>query len=238
MLTDSGAIAKALARGQLARLVVCQGARLSREQRELVAAAKAQGVRVKTVVAVAFQREYGTYALAGLSSRAQTVALAQVVAGLHAQSKLLILDHIQDPHNMGALIRSAVSFGFEAVIYAKDRQCPVTDTVVSASAEAVQHIQMCQVSNIAQALQTLRKHQVWVYGTTVDAPESLTQWQPHTPCGLVMGHEHAGIGPRVQKVLDGCVRIDMPGVTGSLNVSTAGAIAMHWVWAHASGKLG
>lgn len=230
MLTDSRAIDRALQRGQLARVVVCQGQRLSSEERAVIAAAKAKGVRVKTLVSVAFQREYGDYALVGIQARARTVALADVVEGLNAQSKLLILDHIQDPHNMGALIRSAVSFGFEAVIYAKDRQCPVTDTVVSASAEAIQHIQVCQVTNIAQALQTLRKHQVWLYGTTVDAPMTLAQWQPHTPCGLVMGHEHTGIGPRIQKELDVCVRIDTPGATASLNVSAAGAIAMHWTW--------
>lgn len=230
MITDSRAIYEAVEAGQLASVVVCRGQRLSHDQRELLAFAKTQGVRVKTIVPVAFQREYGVYALVGIQARTQTVSLARVIEGLTATSKLLILDHIQDPHNMGALIRSAVSFGFEAVIYAKDRQCPVTDAVVAASAEAVHHIQMCQVTNIAQAMQTLSKHQVWLYGTIVDSPMAVSQWQPHTPCGVVMGHEHSGISPGIEKQLDDCVRIDTPGATGSLNVSAAGAIVMHWTW--------
>ena len=88
MLTDSRAIDRALQRGQLARVVVCQGQRLSREENAVIAAAKAKGVRVKTLVSVAFQREYGAYALVGIQARARMVALADVVNGLNAQSKL------------------------------------------------------------------------------------------------------------------------------------------------------
>lgn len=176
----------------------------------------------------AFDREYGSqYAIVGLKRLVNHVTLTALIPQLTKDSRLLILDHIQDPHNMGALIRSAASFDYTAVIYPADRQCPITDSVIRASAEATTHSTLCEVPNIATSLRALSKQGLWVYGAMVSG-QPIKTWQPVLPYALVVGHEHTGISPVVAKTLDAAIAITTPGKTASLNVSVAGSIMMHW----------
>jgi 23S rRNA (guanosine2251-2'-O)-methyltransferase len=139
---------------------------------------------------------------------------------------LLVLDSIQDPHNFGALIRSAVCAGAQSVIFPKDRSAPLTATVGKASAGAVEHIPLCRVTNIAATLAQLKEENIWVVGTSARAETSLYRFDFNRPLALVIGSEGRGMRPLVEKTCDLCVSIPLQAGFDSLNASTAGAVVL------------
>jgi 23S rRNA (guanosine2251-2'-O)-methyltransferase len=154
-----------------------------------------------------------------LASAAQTGS-----AGL-----LLVLDGIQDPHNLGALIRSAACAGANGVIIPKDRACGITPAAEKSSAGAVETIPVAQVTNVVQALEALKKNGYWIYGVTGDVESSLYSVAFSGNVALVIGGEGEGIRPLVRKQCDVLVSIPQYGGVGSLNASVAGGIALFQV---------
>ena len=154
-----------------------------------------------------------------LASAAQTGS-----AGL-----LLVLDGIQDPHNLGALIRSAACAGANGVIIPKDRACGITPAAEKSSAGAVETIPVVQVTNVVQALETLKKNGYWIYGVTGEVESSLYSVAFSGNVALVIGGEGEGIRPLVRKQCDVLVSIPQYGGVGSLNASVAGGIALFQV---------
>jgi 23S rRNA (guanosine2251-2'-O)-methyltransferase len=142
---------------------------------------------------------------------------------------LLVLDGIQDPHNLGALIRTAACAGADGVIIPRDRACGITPTAEKASAGAVETIPVAQVTNIAQALETLKKSGYWVYGLAGEAGSSLYDTDFSGNVALVIGGEGEGIRPLVRKQCDLLLSIPLYGGVGSLNASVAGGIALYEV---------
>lgn len=141
--------------------------------------------------------------------------------------RVVILDGVTDPHNFGAIIRSAEAFGIDAVIIRKDRSVSITPAVVKASAGAIETIPIVQVTNIHQTILTLQKHHVFVYGLAGDGDESLSTLNRPGAMAIVLGAEGDGISTLVKKVCDGLIKIPMRGEIESLNVSVAGAIACY-----------
>lgn len=139
---------------------------------------------------------------------------------------LLVLDGILDPHNLGALIRSAACSGCDAVIIPKDRAAAVTPTVEKSSAGAVETVPVSQVTNIANTLQTLKDAGYWVYGLAGDTGESLYKVDFSGKVVVVIGGEGEGLRPLVRKQCDQLLSIPMYGGVSSLNASVAGGIAM------------
>lgn len=139
---------------------------------------------------------------------------------------LLVLDGIQDPHNLGALIRSAACAGAIGVIIPKDRACGITAAAEKASAGAVETIPVAMVTNIAQSLETLKKSGYWVYGLDGAAKQSVYGVNFSGNVALVIGSEGEGIRPLVRKQCDVIMAIPQYGGVGSLNASVAGGIAM------------
>jgi len=139
---------------------------------------------------------------------------------------VLVLDGIQDPHNLGALIRTAACAGANGVIIPKDRACGITSVVEKASAGAVETIPVAQVTNVCQALETLKKSAYWVYGLDGEADTSLYAVAFSGNVVLVIGGEGEGIRPLVRKQCDVLVSIPQYGGVGSLNASVAGGIAL------------
>ena len=139
----------------------------------------------------------------------------------------LILDGIQDPQNLGALVRSACAAGAHGVITLKDRASPVTGAVYKASAGAVEHIPVVSVVNIANAIDFLKARGAWVAGTSADSGQSLYELDGTIDLALVIGSEGKGIRPLVAKKCDFLVQIPLRGSISSLNASTAGAIALY-----------
>ena len=139
---------------------------------------------------------------------------------------LLVLDGIQDPHNLGALIRSAACAGCDGVIIPKDRACGVTAAAEKASAGAVETIPVAQVTNIVHSLEAMKKGGYWVYGLAGEAGQSLYEVNFSGKVVLLVGSEGEGIRPLVRKQCDVVLAIPQYGGVGSLNASVAGAIAL------------
>ncbi len=138
----------------------------------------------------------------------------------------LVLDSIQDPHNFGSLIRSALCSGVQAIIFPKDRSAQLTGTVAKSSAGAIEHMQFCRVVNIASALDALKKEGVWIAGAFADSKDTLYGVDFDMDMALVLGNEEKGVRPLVRKKCDFSVSIPMKGEFDSLNASVAGAVIM------------
>lgn len=139
---------------------------------------------------------------------------------------LLVLDGILDPHNLGALIRSAACAGADGVIIPRDRACGVTAAAEKASAGAVETIPVSQVTNIAQTLEILKKGGYWVYGLAGEVSQSLYNVKFSGSSALVIGSEGEGIRPLVRKQCDVVMSIPQYGGVSSLNASVAGGVAL------------
>lgn len=139
----------------------------------------------------------------------------------------LVLDSITDPHNLGALLRSADAAGCHGVITAKDRSCPVTGVVDKASAGALEHVPLCQVTNLARTLEELKREGVWAYGLAGESDAvSLYRAELDVDLAMVVGSEGSGLRPNVRRHCDQLLAIPMRGGVSSLNASVAGGVAL------------
>ena len=157
---------------------------------------------------------------------ADLLAVVQVDPQPTPPPTVLVLDNLQDPQNVGAIMRSALAAGVTGIIIAKDRSAPLRGAVAKASAGAIAHLRVCQVTNLPAALQQLKKAGLWVFGTTKDANLSLYDADFNGPLCLVMGSEEKGLRPLVRKQCDFLVSIPMQGGLDSLNASTAAAVVL------------
>lgn len=139
---------------------------------------------------------------------------------------ILVLDSVQDPHNLGALIRSAACAGAHAVVIPKDRAAGVTSAAEKASAGATETIRVAQVTNLAKTLEDLKQAGFWIYGADGAAKATPYQQDFTGPVALVIGGEGEGIRPLVRKGCDQVVSIPMQGGVNSLNASVAGGILL------------
>lgn len=145
-----------------------------------------------------------------------------------SQPLLLILDGVEDPHNLGSIIRTAECMGVDGVIIPKNRSASVNDTVVRVSAGATSHIKVCRVTNIGQEIEQLKERSFWVYAVEIGGV-NISQTNFKGPVALVMGGENTGVRHLTLKLCDGVVSIPMGGRTNSLNVGAATAIALYEV---------
>lgn len=139
----------------------------------------------------------------------------------------LLLDGITDPHNFGAILRSAEVAGCHGVIVAKDRSCPVTSVVEKTAAGALSHLPLCQVTNLSRTIDELKSAGVWCYGLAGDAgAEDLFSMNLQGSLALVVGSEGKGLRLNVRHHCDGLLSIPMSGKVSSLNASVAAGIAL------------
>jgi|AntRauTorckE6833_2_1112554.scaffolds.fasta_scaffold00410_8 23S rRNA (guanosine2251-2'-O)-methyltransferase len=139
----------------------------------------------------------------------------------------LMLDSITDPHNMGAIIRSAEAFGVSGIIFPKDRSATINATAVKVSTGAIEHIDLIQVVNLHQTMRTLKDQNIWVIGLDLDAESTLEDVYVDTDLCLVLGNEGKGMRPLVKKTCDTLVKIPMNGKVNSLNVSVSAGVALY-----------
>ena len=138
----------------------------------------------------------------------------------------LVLDGVTDPHNFGALIRSAVAAGCQGIIVGKDRSCPLTAVVEKTSAGATAHIPICRVTNLSRAVEELKSAGVWVYGLAGEESSCIYDVDLCGDVALVAGSEGKGLRPIIRKGCDALLSIPMLGAIQSLNVSVATGIAL------------
>ena len=139
---------------------------------------------------------------------------------------ILALDSIQDPHNLGAIIRSAVAAGVNGIILPKDRSAPVTGTVIKVSAGSVFHIDICRVTNLVSSFQLLKKKGIWIFGTAKDASQLIFDADLTVPACLVIGSEGKGLRPLVANHCDLNIAIPIHSSLDSLNASVAAGIIL------------
>lgn len=139
---------------------------------------------------------------------------------------ILILDCIQDPQNLGSLIRTANASGVHGVIIPKDRAADVTPAVVKASAGAIEHTLISRVTNIATTIEQLKEAGIWVIGIEADSKQNIYSFDTRTDLAIVIGSEGKGIRRLVKEKCDICLSIPMKGGISSLNASVAGGIAL------------
>jgi 23S rRNA (guanosine2251-2'-O)-methyltransferase len=139
----------------------------------------------------------------------------------------LALDGVEDPHNLGALLRTADGAGVDGVVLPERRSAPVTATVAKTSAGASEHVRIARVTNLVRALEQMKQKNVWVLGLDERGAPDYTEFDFRTDCVLVLGREGAGLHDLVKKTCDHLLRIPMAGQVSSLNVSVAGAIVMY-----------
>lgn len=142
-------------------------------------------------------------------------------------TRIVVLDGIMDPHNLGAIIRSAKAFQADALVMRKKRTAPITPVVYKASAGLIEHLPIVEVANIHQTLLTLKKHNIWTYGLAGEAAQSIRDLAPDERLAWVLGSEGEGLSPLVKKTVDQLVKIPMHSDVESLNVSVAAAIALY-----------
>ena len=140
---------------------------------------------------------------------------------------LLLLDELQDPQNVGALIRSADAAGVHGVLLPKRRSCPLNMVVSKVSAGAVNYVPVVQIGNISQTLQELKKKGFWVAGADMAGQDLYFEADLTGPLVLVVGAEGKGLGRLVKENCDILVKIPMYGGVNSLNASAAGAILLY-----------
>jgi len=139
---------------------------------------------------------------------------------------LVVLDGIEDPHNLGAIIRTAHAAGANGVVVSERRSAPLTETVDRAAAGALAHLPVARVTNISQALERLKEHGFWIYGLDERGTALYNEIDYAVPTVLVLGGEGKGLHQGVQKHCDMLIRIPMSGEVSSLNVSVAAGIAL------------
>lgn len=147
---------------------------------------------------------------------------------INRDTTLLILDHIEDPHNLGAIIRSAEASGVKAVIIPKRRAAVVSQTVVRSSAGAIEYMPVVRVSNLLDTIVKLKEKGFWIAGTTLsDRSEDYTNIAKDVPLAIVVGNEGEGMSKTVTAACDFLYHLPMLGKTQSLNASVAAGIIMY-----------
>jgi len=139
----------------------------------------------------------------------------------------LALDGVEDPHNLGALLRSADGAGIDGVIVPERRSAPLNAVVAKTSAGASEHARIAQVVNITRALEAMKKRNIWIVGLDERGTPDYMDFDFRQDCCLVLGSEGSGLHELVKRTCDHLLRIPMAGSVSSLNVSVAGAVVMY-----------
>lgn len=146
-----------------------------------------------------------------------------------AAKLVVVLDGIEDPHNLGAIIRTADGAGADAVIIPERRAAGLTETVAKAAAGALEYVRVVRAVNLSKAIEDLKERGFWVYGLDERGAESYDKVEYHTPTAFVMGAEGRGLHAKIRKYCDVLVRIPLAGKIPSLNVSVAtGIVLFDW----------
>ena len=139
---------------------------------------------------------------------------------------IVICDEIEDPHNLGAIIRTAECCGVHGIIIPKRRSASLNLTVAKTAAGALEYMRVARVTNIANTIDELKKEGIWVFGADMSGSD-YTKIDYDVPCAVVIGNEGKGIGPLVLKKCDGIISLPMAGRINSLNASVAAVVLMY-----------
>ena len=206
------------------RVLIAQGAGGTRLQ-EIIDLARRAGVPVRFEPRASLDKLASTSAHQGVLA----LAAARKYADLEsvAESDLLVvLDGVEDPHNLGAIVRTAHAAGAGAIIIPERRAAGITDVVAKAAAGALEHLPVVRVTNVNRTLEDLKRRGMWIYGLDERGTEDYSSVDYAARSVIVLGGEGAGLHEQVRKHCDLLVRIPMAGKISSLNVSVAAGIVL------------
>ena len=207
------------------RVLVARGIGGNRIQ-EIIDLCRDRSVPVRFEDRKALDRVAGSATHQGVVALGSVTKYADPTGVFGKASMVVVLDGIEDPHNLGAIIRTAHAAGADAVVIPERRAAGLTDTVAKTAAGALAHLPVVRVVNISQTLEELKTLRYWVYGLDQRGTEQYDQVEYTAPSALVLGAEGKGLHDHVRKRCDFLVRIPLAGKISSLNVSVAAGIAL------------
>jgi 23S rRNA (guanosine2251-2'-O)-methyltransferase len=220
-------VLEALRAGRVKELRV--GDRADSRLTQLLALAAERGVRVTRVPADVLERESRRGVHQGVVADVETsvdYSVEEIVRGASGAPLLVVLDGIEDPHNLGAILRSADATAVDGVVVQSRRSAARSPVAAKASSGAVAHVKVAEVVNIARALEILKEAGVWTVGLAGDAPQTYDALDLTAPTAIVVGAEGTGLRRLVRERCDSLASIPMHGHVQSLNVSVATGIAL------------
>jgi 23S rRNA (guanosine2251-2'-O)-methyltransferase len=213
---------------RIERLVIASGSNQHRI-RELLELAHQTGLRVDRVSAEQVDRLTGRgnhQGVAAIVAASEYIDADVILGGIGDDALLLLLDGVEDPRNLGAILRTAECAGVEGVFLPERRAVGLTETVAKSAAGATEYIRVSKTSNLNNLIKVLKKQNIWVVGTTMDAKFDHTEWDWTRPSALVLGGEGKGLHRLVAENCDVLVKIPMYGKIDSLNVSVAAGVIL------------
>ena len=220
-------VLEALRAGRVRELRV--GERADDRLKQLLAVAGERGVRVRRVTGDTLERDSRRGVHQGVVAEIEEAAdysVDEIVSGAAGAPLLVVLDGIEDPHNLGAILRTADAAGVDGVVVQSRRAASRDGVAAKASAGALAHVKIAEVVNIARAVEELKEAGVWTIGLASEAPDSYDAIDLTLPTALVLGAEGAGLRRLVRERCDRLASIPMRGHVGSLNVSVAAGVVL------------
>src|SRR6266478_6164009 len=232
-LTGINAVREALQAGSaIDRIVIARGRQDTRVE-EIVQLAREQGIPVRfedrgPLDRLANSKDHqGVVALAAARAAVTLEDILTQANASHGQTGLLVLlDGVEDPHNLGAIIRTALAAGAHGIVIPERRAAGLTDTVARASAGALAHLAVAKVTNLVRAMEDLKEAGYWLVGLDETAEKNYTEVDYTTPTGVVMGGEGNGLHELTRKRCDFLVSLPTTGPVKSLNVSVATGVVL------------
>ncbi len=217
----------------LSELWLAEGGDRSRAFGELERAAREHGAKVRAAPRARLDRLAGTPQHQGVVAVVADYRyreIDEILAAASASGRpalVVLLDGVEDPGNLGAIVRSAHALGAHGVVVPRDRAAAVTPVAAKASAGAIEHVPVARVTNLVRTLEELKEAGLWSVAAVPDGEVDLAGVDMKGPTALVVGGEGQGVRPLVRKTCDHQARIPMAGKVGSLNASAAAAIALY-----------
>lgn len=228
-LTGFHAVEEALAAGRaLDRMVIARGRHGERVE-AVVQLARSKGVPVRFEDRLQIDRLAGTrehQGIAALAAAKPALELEDLLAAKTPQGLLVLLDGIEDPHNLGAIVRTALAAGANGVVIPERRAVGLTDTVERASAGALAHLPVARVKNLVRAMEEMKEAGYWLIGLDERAEKKYTEADFSGQVGIVLGSEGEGLHELTRKRCDFLVSIPTSGPVRALNVSVAAGVVL------------
>jgi 23S rRNA (guanosine2251-2'-O)-methyltransferase len=231
-LTGIHAVKEALeARRPIDRIAIAKGRQDTRVE-EIVQLARKQGVSVRfedrgQIDRLANSKDHqGVVALAAARAAATLEDILTHANAGHGQGLIVLLDGVEDPHNLGAIIRTALAAGAHGVVIPERRAAGLTDTVARASAGALAHLPVAKVTNLVRTMEELKEAGYWLVGLDEQGEKNYTEVDYSSPVGIVLGSEGQGLHELTRKRCDFVVSLPTTGPVKSLNVSVAAGVVL------------
>ena len=224
--------------GRVNRVFIQEGTS-GRDAAKVIELAREKGIQVQTVPKTKIEDLVGNAVHQGLVASIAAYEYADLEDVFKkAEEKgedpfIVILDGVEDPHNLGSILRTADATGVHGIIIPKRRSASLTATVAKASTGAIEHVPVVRVTNLTQTIEQLKARGVWVFGTDMNGTD-YRKWNTSGPLAIVMGNEGKGVSRIVKERVDEMVTIPMVGHVQSLNASVASALMMYEVFRNRS----